>query len=150
MKNITRFIQESFYPEYLICKAIACDDELADYLLAQYSPDCLSKGMMDKLKKYIQTTQRSIDVFALTFTNDKQMQIKELVQGLILDINNQLFICMGSGDAVDGDEFCDYTGKGFSVFKKGYYMSKGTINNEYKQELDIDDVKKLTIDMLEL
>ena len=150
MKNITKFIKESFYPEYLICKAVACDEQVTDYLLSEYTADCLSKGMMDKLKKYIQTTQRSVDVFALTFTNSQQMQYKELVQGLIIEIDDQLFICMGSGDAVDGEEFCDYTGKGLSVFKKGYYMSKGTINNEYKQELDIDDIKKLTIDMLEL
>lgn len=150
MKNITKFIKESFYPEYLICKAVACDEQVSNYLLEEYTPDCLSKGLMDKLKKHIQTTQRTVDVFALTFTNSQQMQYKELVQGLIIDIEGQTFICMGSGDAVDGNEFCDYTGKGLSVFKKGYYMSKGTINNEYKQELDIDDVKKLSMDMLEL
>lgn len=150
MKNIVRYIKESAYPEYLICKAVACDKQVADYLLEEYTADCLSKGLMDKLKKHIMTTQRTVDVFALTFTNNQRMQYKELVQGLLIEIGDQLFICMGSGDAVDGQEFCDYTGKSLSVFKKGYYMSKGTINDEYKQELKIDDVKKLNIDMLEL
>lgn len=150
MKNIVQYINESVYPEYLICKAVACDEQVTTYLLDEYKMDCLSKNLMDKLKKHIQTTQRTVDVFALTFTNNLRLQHKDLIQGLILDINNQLFICMGSGDAVDGEEFCDYTGKTLSVFKKGYYMSKGTVNNEYKQELDIDDVKKLSADMLEL
>ena len=148
MKNIVKYIKESTYPKYLICKAILCDKKLANYLLENYPADCLSQNLMNQLKKYIQTTSRSIDVFSLTFTNTQRMDYKELISGLLIDVQDNLFICMGSGDAIDEEEFCDYTGKSLSVFKKGYYISKSTINNEYKQELNEDDIKKATFEMI--
>lgn len=150
MKDLVKFIKESNTQKYLICKAIICDDKLSDYLLESYPTDKLSNNLMNQIKKYIQTTSRSVDVFALTFTNNQHMQYKDLSQGLILNINDKTFICMGSGDGIDEEEFCNFTGKDLSVFKKGYYISKGTVNNEYKEELNIKDIKPITLNMVDI
>ena len=50
MKNITKFIKESFYPEYLICKAVACDEQVKDYLLSEYQNT--SNGNQTNISNY--------------------------------------------------------------------------------------------------
>lgn len=150
MKDIVTKIYESFTPEYLLAKVIACDKDTSDYILATIDTDALPKGIIDKIIKLIGTDK--LDSAMICYKNYTNESWKTITKGTIIDIDGQIFISISSGDGLSQDEFKrkisskhSWTNK---IDKEGYILT-GTLKDEYEKEIELDKMKKLKTSMIE-
>ena len=150
MKDIVSKIYESAASDYLFCYAVMCDKETSDWVLATIDADAVSNSIVRKIQNLVVTDK--VDKVMVCWRNDAKQTYKEITQGVIIDRDGQIFICIGNSDGVDKDELERlYKNKDWAKkqMKDNGYVVTSSEKGKTRMEIDIKDVKKLKTSMVE-
>ena len=147
MKSLQFFLENSNITDYLFCYAVICDKEMSDYILETIDVDMIGQQKVKQIKNLVMTNK--VDKVMICWKNNDQTSYKELAAGTIININDKIFISLGSGDGLDSEEFESKIVSKHNEFSKGmkengYVLSKDNFgpNMEPAKESDIKMMKK--------